>query len=63
MAKNTSKCVIKNLSSKDSQKLFDNAKQFATDPFKTASKRVIQKRAERTSDLIGKKLQISLQVL
>ena len=39
-----------------SQKLRDDAKQSATDPFKTASKRLIQKTAEATGDLIGNKI-------
>ena len=49
------KSKIKNLSGKYSQKLLDHAKQSATDPLKTASKRVIQKTAEATGDLIGTK--------
>ena len=48
--------ISKHLSSKYSQKLLDHAKQYATDAFKTASKRVIQKTAETTGDLIGKKV-------
>ena len=39
-----------------SQKLLDHAKQSATDVFKTASKRAIQKTAEATGDLIGNKI-------
>ena len=35
------------------QKLLDHAKQSATDAFKTTSKRVVQKAAEATGDLIG----------
>ena len=42
------KNVSKNLSSKYSQKLIDHAKQFATDAFKNASKRAIQKPEEET---------------
>ena len=38
------------------QNLFDHAKQFATDAFKTSSKRVIQKTTEATGDLIGNKI-------
>ena len=49
------KSKIKNLSGKYSQKLPDHAKQSATDPLKTASKRVIQKTAEATGGLIGTK--------
>ena len=44
------------MSGKCSQKLLDPAKQFATDPFKTASRRAIQKIAEPTGDLIGNKI-------
>ena len=59
MGKNIVKNVSKNLSSKYSpgmlamhQKLLDHAKQSATDVFKTASKRSIQKTAEAAGDLI-----------
>ena len=38
MGRNIGKDVSKNLSSKYSQKLFDHAKQTATDALKTASK-------------------------
>ena len=38
------------------KKLLDHPKQSATDAFKTASKRAIQKTAEATGDLIGKKI-------
>ena len=40
------------LRNKYSQKLLDTAKKSTTDEIKTASKRVIQKRAEATGDLI-----------
>ena len=43
---------FKNMSNKQSQKLFDTA----TDPIKTASKRAIQKTAKATGDLIGNKI-------
>ena len=46
----------KNLSNKYSQKLIDAAKKSTTDAVKTASKRVIQKTAEATGDLIGNKI-------
>ena len=46
----------KNLNNKYSQKLIDSAKKFATDAFKIASKRAIQKTAEATRDLIGNKI-------
>ena len=50
------KNMTKSLSDKYSQKLLDHAKQSATDAFKTASKRAIQKTAEATGDLIGCKI-------
>ena len=50
------KSKIKNLSGKYSQKLLDHAKQSATDPLKTASKKAIQKTAEATGGLVGIKL-------
>ena len=53
MSKNVKK---KNASVKYSQKLLDHAKQSATDAFKTASKRAIQKTAEATTDLIGNEI-------
>ena len=55
-AKNIGKNISKKLSGKYSQKLLDHAQQSATDAFKTASKRAIQKTAETTDDLIGNKL-------
>ena len=45
--------VAKNLNNKHGQKLADSAKRPATDPFKIASKRAIQKTAEATGDLVG----------
>ena len=48
--------ISKNLSGKYSQNLLGHAKQSATDDFKTTSKRVIQKIAEATGDLIGNKI-------
>ena len=42
------------LSNKYGQKRIDSAKRSTADAIKTASKRAIQKRAEATSDLIGK---------
>ena len=63
MAKNIGKNISKSLSGKYSpgmltmrQKLLDHAKQSATDALKTSSKRVIQKTAEATGDLIGNKI-------
>ena len=46
----------KSLSNKYGQKLFDGAKKSTADAIKTASKRAIQKTAEATVDLIGKKI-------
>ena len=50
------KNIIKNLSSKYSPKRPDNAKQFATNAFKTSSKRVIEITVEANGDLIGNKI-------
>ena len=49
------KNISKTLSSKYSQNLLDHAKQSATDALETASKRVTQKKAEVTCDLIDNK--------
>ena len=54
--KNIGKNISKNLSGKYSQKLLDHANQSARDGFKTASKRVIQKTAKATGDLIDNKI-------
>ena len=43
-------------SAKYDQKLLDSAKKSTTDAIKAASKRVIQKTAETTGDLIGYKI-------
>ena len=48
--------MSKSLSNKYGQKLFDRAKTSTRDAIKTASKRVIQKTAEATGDLIGNKI-------
>ena len=53
--------IGKNLSNKYSQNLLDSAEKsgttkVATDAVKTASKRIIQKIAEGTGDLIGNKI-------
>ena len=45
--------VAKNLNNKYGQKLVDGAKISATDAFKIASKRAIQKSTEATGDLVG----------
>ena len=50
------KTLGKNLSNKCCQKLIDTAERSTTDAIKTASKRVIQKTAEATGDLIGNKI-------
>ena len=50
------KNMDKHLSNKYGQKLLDSAKKPTTDAIKTASKRVIQKTAEATGDLIGNKI-------
>ena len=44
------------LSNKYGQKLLDSAKKSTADSIKTASKRVIQKTAEQTGDLIGNEI-------
>ena len=61
--KTIGKNISKSLSGKYSpdmlamrQKLFDHAKQSATDVFKTALKRAIKKATEATGDLIGNKI-------
>ena len=46
----------RNLNNKYGQTLVDSAKRSATDTFKIASKRAIQKTAEATEDLIGNKI-------
>ena len=56
MGKNIGKNISKTLSGKHCQKLFDYAKKSATDDIKTSSKRVIQKTAAATDDLIGNKI-------
>ena len=61
MGINISKNINKRLNKKYDQNLLDLAKQSETDAFKTSSKRVIQKTAEATGDIIGKKMLIKLQ--
>ena len=56
MGKNIGKNISKNLSGKYSQKLLTHAKKSATDVLKTTSKRVIQKTAKATGDLISNKI-------
>ena len=52
MDKNIGKNISKNVSGQYSQKRLDHAKQSATDALKTTFKRVIQKTAQATGDLI-----------
>ena len=56
MGKNIGKNISKNLSGKYTQKRLDHVKKSAPDPLKTTSKKVIQKTAEATDDLIGNKI-------
>ena len=56
MGKNNGKNISKSLNGKYSQKLLVHVKQSATDELKTSSKRVIQKTAEATGDLISNKV-------
>ena len=48
--------VAKYSNNKYAQKLADSAKKSATDAFKIASERAIQKTAEATGDLVGNKI-------
>ena len=52
MGKNASKIIIKNLSSKYSQKILDHDKQSAIYSLKTSSKRVISKTVEASGNLV-----------
>ena len=56
MGKNIVKNISKNLSGKYSQKLLHHAKKSGTHALTTSSKRVIQKIAEATGNLIGTKI-------
>ena len=56
MGKNVCKDIRKHVSSKQSQKLLDCAKQSATYTLKTASKEALKKTAEATGNLIGSKI-------
>ena len=60
VGKNTGKNISKNLSSKYSQKLLDHPRQYATDAFKTTSKRATQITAEANDDLNGYKIAIKI---
>ena len=55
MGQRFGKNISKNVNGKYSQNPLDQAKQSATDQFKTASKRAIQKAAGETNGLIGNK--------
>ena len=55
ISKNIGKNIGRKLSSKYSQKLLDHTKQSAAYAIKTTFKRLIQKTAEATGDLIGSK--------
>ena len=48
--------VAKNLNNKYGENLADSAKKSATDAFKIANKRAVQKAAEATGDLISNKI-------
>ena len=61
MSESISKSISKNVSSKFSQKCIDHAKHFTINWIKAISKRVIQKTAEETGDLIGNKIDVKLQ--
>ena len=52
----------KSMSNKYGKKLVDTAKKSATDAIKTASKRVIQKTAEATGDLVSNKIADKISV-
>ena len=58
MGINIGKNISKNLSSKYSQKLLHHAEQSATDAFKTASKRAIQKKKKK-SEATGRITKVS----
>ena len=56
MSKNLGKNISKNLSSKYSHEFLSHDKQSATDALKTTLRRLIQKTAKATGDLIGNKI-------
>ena len=55
MGKNIGKNISKDLRGKYSRKLLDHTNQICS-RYKTTSKKIIQKTAEATSDLIGNKI-------
>ena len=61
MCESISKSISKNVSSQFRQKCIDHAKHFTINWIKAISKRVIQKTAEETGDLIGNKIVVKLQ--
>ena len=56
MGKNIGKYISKSLNRKNRQKIIYHAKHYAAVAFKTSSKRVTQKTAKRTGDLIDNKI-------
>ena len=56
MGKNIGKNIRKNLSGKYSQRIIKYAERFPTDTLKISWKRLIQKSAEATTDLIANKI-------
>ena len=58
MGKKIGENISKNVSTKYSQKCLHHSKQSASDAFKTASIRIIEKTAEATVNLIGNKIAI-----
>ena len=62
MSQRIGKIVSKKLSGKYSQKILGHAKQSATDAFKTASKRTIEKTAVATGDFGNKIAKIITKV-
>ena len=70
MSENIGKSISKSLSGRYSpgmlvmlQKLLDHAKKFTADALKASSKRIIQKTAEATDDLISNKIAIQITKL
>ena len=53
MNKNVGENLSKSVSGKFSQKLFDYAKQYATDTFKTASKKVVKKKKIKNQKILN----------
>ena len=53
---NTARKTAKKFGDKYGKNLMDTAKKFGINSAKTASKRLVQKTAERTGDFIGNKI-------